>query len=135
MRSPLTFSIVTSPPIVCTDPSSVESVTLIWPLFAISAAFPARIRTPVDPSAAFSIRMRPPLAIVRPWLELIVTAVPDVSRITPPFASWIAEGAPLFAVAVAIGVVRSLLITTWAVAPEAIINGASATAAASLIRM
>jgi hypothetical protein len=66
----------------------------------------------VAPSAAFSIVMAPPLSMSRSWSEFTVTAAPLVTLTVPPLPMRMSEGAPLFAVAVLIGVVRSLEMTT-----------------------
>jgi hypothetical protein len=79
--------------------------------------------------------MELPESMSKLWLELTVTAVPLFSVIEPPDAMRMLSGPLPVAFAVVIGVVRDVETTTSAMAPEAAIKGAIATAVASIIRI
>ncbi|HZW15216.1 MAG TPA: hypothetical protein VFF66_03065 [Brevundimonas sp.] len=76
-----------------------------------------------------------PESMSNPWLEFTVTATPLLIAIEPPDAMRMLSGPLPVAFAVVIGVVRAVEITTSAMAPEAAIRGAIATAVASIIRI
>ncbi len=99
-------------------------------LMVIVVLTPPFTRTPVAPSAALVKVIAPPVDRVKVLFESTVTAVPEVRLIAPPDAIWTSAAAPLLALDVRIGVVRAVLITTWAWAPAAKSKGASAAAVA-----
>ncbi|PKO58997.1 MAG: hypothetical protein CVU25_03200 [Betaproteobacteria bacterium HGW-Betaproteobacteria-19] len=76
-----------------------------------------------------------PLSMSRLWLELTVTAMPLDRVMVPADAKRMSSGPDPVAFDVLIGVVRAVEITTSAMAPDAAIRGAIATAVASRIRI
>ena len=77
----------------------------------------------------------PPASMIRFSLASIVIAVPEPTLIAPPLVMRMSSGPEPPGFDVAIGVVRAVEITTSAIAPEAAIRGAIATAVASRIRI
>ncbi|HVL41424.1 MAG TPA: hypothetical protein VM348_04645 [Brevundimonas sp.] len=76
-----------------------------------------------------------PVSMVRFSLASIVIAVPEPILIAPALVIRMSSGPAPPGFDVAIGVVRAVEITTSAIAPEAAIRGAIATAVASRIRI
>ena len=112
----------------------MSSRRVIVPVMLMSAVLPPSIRTPVAPGGALSIEIVPP-SMVKLWLEFTVTATPLLRMMEPPPVKRMLSGPLPVALRVVIGVVRAVETTTSAMAPEAAIKGAIATAVASIIRI
>ena len=97
---------------------------------------PAFTSTAVAPLAAGDIVIELVPSIVKSWFEFTFTAVP-VTTVMPPLPEIrISSATPVPpAFEVVMGVVRTVVITTSAMAPVAAIRGAIATAVASRIRI
>ena len=91
-----------------------ESVTVIRSLIVMVVVTPAFTSTAVAPSAALPIVIPPPVDRVKVLFESTVTAVPDERLIAPPDASSRLAGPEPPGFEVTIGVVRAVLMTTWA---------------------
>ncbi len=113
----------------------MSSVIPMAPPMVMSAVLPPLISTPVAPFAALTIPIELPESMSKSWLEFTVTATPLVRLMAPADARRMLSGPDPVAFAVVIGVVRAVEITTSAIAPDAAIRGAIATAVASRIRI
>ncbi|GLS00066.1 hypothetical protein GCM10007859_00690 [Brevundimonas denitrificans] len=101
-----------------------------------SEVTPALTSTAVAPSAAGDMVIEPVPSMEKSWLESTVTAVPETREMPPPLEIRIWSAVPVpVAFDVVIGVVRTVVSTTSAMAPVAAIRGAIATAVASRIRI
>ena len=111
------------------------STMLIEAPIVTSEVTPALTSTAVAPSAAGDIVIEDVPSIVKSWFESTVTAVPAARLMAPDPDRRISSGPVPVAFDVVIGVVRTVVITTSAMAPVAAIRGAIATAVASRIRI
>ena len=110
-------------------------IEIVDPMVTLEVT-PALTRIAVAPSAAGVIVMELVPSIVKSWLEFTVTAVPDVREMPPlPEIRMLSAVPPSVAFNVVIGAVRTVVITTSAMAPVAASRGAIATAVASRIRI
>ncbi len=113
----------------------MSTIAIVEPMVT-SDVTPALTSTAVAPSAAGDIVIEPVLSIEKLWLEFTVTAVPEVREMPPlPVIRMLSAVPVSVAFAVVMGVVRTVVITTSAMAPVAASRGAIATAVASRIRI
>ncbi len=113
----------------------VSTMEIVAPMVTLEVT-PALTSTAVAPSAAGDMVIELEPSSVKSWLESTVTAVPDNSEMPPlpEIRMWSAVPVSV-AFDVVIGVVRTVVITTSAMAPVAASRGAIATAVASRIRI
>src|SRR5690606_12368227 len=113
----------------------MSSEIAIGPAMLTEPVLPPFTSTPVAPSAASSIVMRPPVSSLKSWLLFTVSATPLFTAIEPALEMRMLSAPEPVAFEVVIGVVREVEVTASAMAPDAAIRGAVATARASRIRI